>query len=82
MLPKEYCEALQAMKDQASAATAQIVTNNRKAKRAELADSQRRMALYDKEMRAIYRLLMGSGDKTLTIDTLDETRLAQELGFV
>lgn len=79
MLTKEYCEALQAMKDQASAATAQIVASDRKAKRGELADAQRRMVHHDKESRTIYRLLMGSGDKNLTIDTLDESRLAQEL---
>lgn len=80
MLPKSYKEALQGFKDQAAAATAQVVNQDRKTKRAELADAQQRMALYPQATKDIYRLLMGSKDETLTIDTLDEARLEKELG--
>jgi hypothetical protein len=81
-LPIEFRDALQALKDQASAATAQLVTGDRKYKQAELADAQSRMAQYEPETTAINRLLMNTKDETLDIETLDEQRLAQELGFV
>jgi len=80
MLPKTYKEALQAFKDQAAATTAQLVGQDRNAKRADLADAQRRMALHPHATKDIYRLLMGSKDQSLTLDTLDEKRLEEELG--
>lgn len=81
-LPLEFKGALQALKDQASAATAQLVTGNRKYKQGELADAQLRMAQNEPATTVIYRMLMSTKDKTLTIETLDEQRLAQELGFL
>jgi len=80
MLPKSFQEALQALKDQAIAATAQMLSEDRSVQRAELADAQRRMVLYPIECKSIYQVLLKSKDETLTIETLDETRLAQELG--
>lgn len=79
MLPASYKAALQALKDQAHAATTQIVNEDRSAKRAELKDAQARMALYPQECKHIVRILMSSADQNLTIETLDEERLAKEL---
>lgn len=81
-LPQKYKEALQAMKEQAGAATTQLVSGDRQAQHAELGNAQKRMAQYPRETRLIYQLLMTSKDKTLTIETLDEQRLAEEFGFV
>jgi hypothetical protein len=81
-LPIKFKDALQALKDQASAATAQLVTGDRNYKQAELADAQSRMVQYEPATTAIARMLMSSKDKALNIETLDEQRLAQELGFV
>lgn len=79
MLTPAFQAALQALKDQAHAATTQIVNNDRQAKRAALADAQRRMSLYPAECKCIVRVLMGSTDPNLTIETLDEARLLVEL---
>jgi HPt (histidine-containing phosphotransfer) domain-containing protein len=79
-LPNEYKEALKALKGQAEAVTAQIVKDHA-AKRNVLKDAPKRMAQYEDATKAIYRLLMESEDEALTIHTLDEQRLAQELGF-
>ena len=82
MLPNSYQEALRAMKDQAQAATMQIVGDqiDRNACRVDLADAQRRMAQHPNATKDIARLLMGSKDEMLTIGTLDEKRLEHELG--
>lgn len=81
MLPDSFREAPKALKDQATVATAMIVDDNRLAKRADLADTQRRMARYSAECKQIVRVVMRSTDKTLTIDSLDDDRLAKELGY-
>jgi hypothetical protein len=82
MLPNSYQEALRAMKDQAQAVAMQIVGDqiDRNAGRFELADAQQRMAQYPNATKEIARLLMGTKDETLTIETLDEKRLEHELG--
>lgn len=81
MLPKAYKEALQGFKGQAAAATAQLVSEDSKAMRAELSESQQLMARHPQATKDIYRLLMSGGkNKTLNIDSLDEARLEEELG--
>lgn len=80
-LPEPYKAALRAIKEQAAAATEQITSGNRKAMKAELKIAKEKMASHDAECKAIYRMLMKSADKNLTIDTLDEDRLAKELGY-
>lgn len=80
MLTPPYQAALQALKDQAHAATFQIVNADREAKKQELKDAQGRMAKYPVECKKIVWILMHSDDPDLTIETLDEERLAAELG--
>lgn len=79
MLTASYKAALQALKDQAHAATTQIVNEDRAAKKEALQDAHNRMAMYPAECKHIVRTLMKSTDPDLTIETLDEERLEQEL---
>jgi hypothetical protein len=79
MLPEPYKQALQALKDQAAAATSRFAGGE--SGKAELADAQRRMALFDMECKHIVRMVMRSHDSSLTIPTISEERLCVELGF-
>lgn len=80
MLPISYKEALQGFKDQAAAATNQLIGQDRKIDGKLLADAQRLMAKNPQATNDIYKLLMTSKDQALSIDTLDESRLERELG--
>lgn len=79
MLTASYQAALQALKDQAHAATTQIVNRDRAAEKEALNDAHKRMAMYPVECKHIVRILMKSTDPNLTIETLDEARLEQEI---
>jgi poly-gamma-glutamate capsule biosynthesis protein CapA/YwtB (metallophosphatase superfamily) len=84
MLPESYKAALQALKDQASVAAAMLEAEDkaaRKEARKKLAEVHSRISAHGPEARVIGRLLMTSKDESLTIDTLDEERLSQELGY-
>lgn len=79
MLPNSYKEALKGFKGQADAASAQLGGEDKKASRAALREAQLLMAAHPTATKDIYRVLMNS-DTGLTIDTLDDERLAKELG--
>lgn len=85
MLSPEYKEALSALKEQAQTATAQLKRlDNKKANtqaRSELQIIHERMQRVECEVRVIFKILMSSKDPGLTIETLDEQRLAKELGY-
>lgn len=81
MLPTELKEALKAMKDQAKAAGMQLETGATDLSRESLVDAQKRMAQYEPETKMIHRFLLATMDESLTIETLDEERLAKEFGF-
>ncbi|WP_454727950.1 MULTISPECIES: hypothetical protein [Cupriavidus] len=78
LLPEPYRLALQALKDQAAAATAQLT--DRGAAKAELADAQRRMAQHDAETKHIVRVVL-KAKPLVSIPELSEDRLAALLGF-
>jgi hypothetical protein len=80
MLSEPYKLALQAMKDQAAAATMQLEHHDRSAGKAALTDARRRMALYPAEVKRIYAAVMKSPVESDTIPSLTEARLAQLLG--
>lgn len=77
MLPDGYKQALQALKDQAAAATMQL--ENRSAGKSELADAQRRMAQHSAEVNSIVRVVLRA--KGPSIPDLTEARLAELLGL-
>jgi hypothetical protein len=81
MLTARHKHALRALQDQASAATALFPgrEDNPRAARASLAEAQLRMSMYSSECSDIVKALMASADHALTIPTLTEERLAQEL---
>lgn len=81
MLPTSYKNALLALKDQAHAATSSLLDSTSGTNAADLADAQRRMCEYPDEIKVISRLLLTSKDDSLTIDSLDDARLAHELGI-
>jgi len=83
-LSTEYKEALRAMKDQASIAGKMLplldgppVDNS--ALRSELKEVHQRISQHSRECSRIVKLLMASDDAALTIETLDEQRLADIL---
>lgn len=78
MLKPAYKQALEAMKDQAKAATA-LLNGKDTVQAGILRNAQARMALCDAECKHIAELLRSSEDPNLSIDTLDEARLAFEL---
>lgn len=82
MLPTEYKEALRAMKDQASVAAKMLPLLDgppvdKSALRSELKEVHQRISQHSRECGRIVKLLMASDDSALTIETLDEPRLAQ-----
>jgi hypothetical protein len=80
MLTDAYKAALLALKDQATAASAQFLALDRSVMKAELSDAQRRMMEYDSECKSIARLLLSQPKNSdLTIETLSEERLALAL---
>lgn len=81
MLPTEMKEALRELKDQAKAASLQLKAGSTDASREDLADAQKRMAQFEPETKMIFRFLLATTDESLTIETLDEERLAKEFGF-
>ena len=80
-LPTAYKEALKALQDQAIAASAQLLAQDKNTMSAELADAQRRMALHPVECTRIVSALMKSDDPKLTIETMDEARAEGELSY-
>lgn len=84
MLPTEYKEALQAMKAQAAVALKMLLGGDSptdKDLHSELAQVHQRIARHSTPCRRITKLLLTTDDEALTIETLDEARLASELGF-
>jgi len=84
VLPMEYREALQAMKEQAEVAGKMLFAGQASATaglRSELAEIHRRIARNADASRRITRLLLTSDDAAQTIETLDEAGLAADLGF-
>jgi hypothetical protein len=85
MLPMEYRETLLAMKDQAAVAGRMLLfaaeASAKAGLRSELAEVRRRMGQHSDACRRITRLLLTTDDAGLTIETLDEARLAADLGF-
>lgn len=81
MLPISYQEALRALKDQAKCASAQLLAQDKTAMDVELVDAQTRMAHYPFECGRIVSLLLNSKDETLTIETLGEDRVANDLAY-
>lgn len=82
MLSVEYKEALQAMKDQAAVAAKMLETHSpagELALKSELSAVHIQIALRPAECKRIVKLLLSTRDAGLTIDTLDEARLAAEL---
>lgn len=80
MLPNQYKDALVALKDRAAAVSAQLAGTNAADAKAKLADAQRRMTLHPHAVKDISAILLHSNDEALTIETLDDARLALELG--
>ncbi|CAG9184130.1 hypothetical protein [Cupriavidus pampae] len=84
LLPEPYRRALQALKDQAAAATLPLQVPadpaTISASKAKLADAQRRMAAHDTEMRHIVRLVL-KAKPPVSIPDLSESRLAEMLGL-
>lgn len=70
------------MKAQAQAASAMFGVQDASVEREALRLAQERMALVEPQCRGITRMLLRSKDAELTIDTLDEQRLAHELGYI
>lgn len=80
MLTIEYRDALQAMKDQAVAATVDADTHDqRRTYRKKLRDARFRMSLHARECAEISRLLLASSVNALTIETLTVEGLEEEL---
>lgn len=83
MLSQNYKDALTALKEQAGAATTQLINcDNAKAKalsRQRLKEAQARMLQVEREVKIIFKVLMSASDDSLTIDTLNEERLLLEL---
>ncbi len=81
ILPIAYKEALKALQDQAFAASAQLLAQNRFVMRAELEDAQRRMAVHPVECAQILNVVMKSDDPGLSIETMVEARAVRELAY-
>jgi len=80
MLTDDYKAALRALKDQATAASAQLLAQDRSLMKAELLDAQQRMAKHDSECKSIVRFLLSQPKHSdLTIETLSEEHLAVAL---
>ena len=80
MLSDNIREALRALKDQATAATAQLESMEPSHMRAELADAHRRMSPYPKECSLIAGLVWRS--QGLSIPSLTEEKLGELMTMV
>jgi hypothetical protein len=81
LLPERYVAALHALKDLVAAATTSAVGGNYQASKEIQRQARSRKERYPVEVRRITDVLTHSKDPALTIHSLDERRLAKELGY-